>query len=73
MLAQIVLFLLGLAVRKMNKHWHYQANTVKTRAVLSYQFIGLRAYKDQQLRLTIKDWQGAIAELQRLMQGVLDD
>jgi len=68
MLAQMVLFLLGLAVKGMNKHRQYQANSTSTRAVLSYQFIGLRAYKDRRLRLNIKVWQDAITELQRLMQ-----
>ena len=73
MLAQVVLFLLGLAVKKMNQHRQYQANSLKTRAVLSYQFIGLRAYKDRRLRLTTKDWDTAITELHHLMQVPLHD
>ena len=73
MLAQVVLFLLGLAVKKMNQHHQYQANSLKTRAVLSYQFIGLRAYKDRRLRLTTKDWDTAITELHHLMQVPLHD
>lgn len=73
MLAQVVLFLLGLAVKKMNQHRQYQANSLRTRNVLSYQFIGLRAYKDRRLQLTIKAWQTAIAELHHLMQKPLYD
>jgi hypothetical protein len=49
MLAQMVLFLLGLAVKGMNKRRQYQANSTRTSAVLSYQFIGLRVYKEQRL------------------------
>lgn len=73
MLAQMVLFLLGLAVKGMNKHHQYQANTIKIRAVLSYQFIGLRAYKDPRLRLTTNSWLNAVNELHRLMQMPLHD
>jgi hypothetical protein len=68
MLAQMLVFLKGLAVKGINKHRQYQANSTRTRAVLSYQFIGLRAYKDRRLRLTMQVWQDAKTELQRLMQ-----
>ena len=51
MLAQYVLFLLGMAVKLSQQHLRYQANSIKNKAVLSYQFIGLRAFKDQYLKL----------------------
>ena len=46
-MAQYLLIWLGLAVKEAGKHWHYQANSIKSRNVLSCQFIGLRAYRDK--------------------------
>lgn len=66
LVAQYLLFLLGLAVKSAKKHRRYQANSVKNRNVLSNQFIGLRAYKDKQLRLLKKHWEAAINELNSL-------
>jgi hypothetical protein len=51
LVAQYLLFLLGLGVKAAGKHRCYQANSIKNRNVLSNQFIGLRAYKDKQLKL----------------------
>lgn len=67
LLAQYLLFLLGLAVKEAGKHRQYQANSVKKKNVLSNQFIGLRAYKDKQLRLLKKHWLGAIETLKQLI------
>ena len=67
LLAQYLLFVLGLAVKETGKHRQYQANSIKTRNVLSNQFIGLRAYKDKQLRLLKKHWLGAIEALKQLI------
>jgi hypothetical protein len=72
MLAQYVLFLLGLAVQLSKKHLRYHANSVKTRAVLSYQFIGLRAFRDRHLTLRRCDWQAALQQIQRLIQEPLN-
>ena len=72
MLAQYVLFLLDLAVTLTKCHLRYQANSVKTRTVLSYQFIGLRAFKDRYLRLHKSDWEAAYQEIQRLMVAPLN-
>jgi len=66
MLAQYVLFSLTKC------HLRYQANSVKTRTVLSYQFIGLRAFKDRYLRLHKSDWEAAYQEIQRLMVAPLN-
>jgi IS4 transposase len=44
MFAQYVLFLLGMAVKLSKQHLRYQANSLKTGSILSYQFIGLRAF-----------------------------
>ena len=71
MLAQYVLFLLGMAVKLNKKHLRYQANSLKTGAILSYQFIGLRAFKDKFLKLRQSDWQAAIHKIQDLMREPL--
>jgi transposase len=70
MLAQFVLYLFGLAVKLMNKHRSYQANSVKSKAVLSYQFIGLRAFKDRRFSVTSSDWEETYLKLQQLMREV---
>jgi hypothetical protein len=70
-LAQFVLYLLGMAVKEANLHRRYQANSVKHRAVLSYQFIGLRAFKDKKLTLEKKDWVLAFERIQALMRAPL--
>lgn len=67
LLAQYLLFLLGLTVKAADQHRQYQANSVKSRNVLSNQFIGLRAYKDKQLRLLKKHWVAALATLEKLI------
>ena len=71
MLAQYVLFLLGMAVTLSKQHLRYQANSIKTKAILSYQFIGLRAFKDTVLKLKQCDWQAAIHKIQDLMREPL--
>ncbi len=68
MLAQYVLFLLGMAVKLTNKHRQYQANSLKTEQVLSYQFIGLRAFKDRRLKLKRENWEAAYQKIQCLMR-----
>lgn len=67
LLAQYLLFVLGLAVKEAGKHRQYQANSIKTRNVLSNQFIGLRAYQDRQLRLLKKHWIKALDALKELI------
>lgn len=67
LVAQYLLFLLGLAVKSSGKHRRYQANSIKKRNVLSNQFIGLRAYKDKKLKLLKKHWQAAIDKLNSLI------
>jgi len=71
MLAQTILFLLGMAIKLTQRHLGYQANSVKNAAVLSYHFIGLRAFKDTTLRLKQIEWEAAYQTMQRLMAGHL--
>lgn len=72
MLAQYVLFLLGMAVKLSKQHLRYQANSLKTGTILSYQFIGLRAFKDRSLKLRRCDWQAAYLKIQQLMREQLN-
>lgn len=67
MLGQFVLYLLGLAVKMAGKQKRYQANSLSKETVLSNQFIGLRAFKDRQLRLKRQDWLAAHLKIQQLM------
>ncbi len=72
MLAQTILFLLGMAIKLTKRHLGYQANSVKNAAVLSYHFIGLRAFKNTTLRLKQIEWEAAYQKMQRLMSGHVD-
>ena len=67
LLAQFVLYLLGMTVKLLGKQRRYQANSIRHRNVLSYQFLGLRAFKDKQLRLKESDWQFAFVRIQQLI------
>ena len=67
-IAQFVLFLLGMAVKLQGLHRRYQANSVKDRNVLSYQFIGLRAFKDRYIKLNKLDFKNAINFIQQLIR-----
>lgn len=71
MLAQLILFIIGLAVEAADKQRHFQANTVKSRAVLSYQYLGLRAVRDKWLTITFQQWQAAFRRLTELSQAHL--
>lgn len=66
---QYLLYWLGLAVKEAKKHWQYQANSIRTRNVLSCQFIGLRAYKDKRLKLNEKHWKSALNTLKALTEN----
>lgn len=63
-LAQFVLFLIGMTVKLLGKHRRYQANSEKDRNVLSYQFIGLRVFKDRSLKLKRRDFVAGFKQIQ---------
>jgi len=67
-IAQYLLFLLGMAVKLQNKHRCYQANSIKDKRVLSYQFIGLRAIQDRHLILDGNSFKLAISQVQVLIR-----
>jgi hypothetical protein len=66
MLAQYILLMFGLMAQQANRLRCYQANSLKTK-VLSYQFFGLRLYREQTYRLTKKHWLDACHHLEHLM------
>ncbi len=68
MLAQYILFMFGVMAKQSGKHLKYQANSTKKKAVLSYQFIGLKVYRDRKYKFTIKDWLAAIEHLKEIMK-----
>jgi DDE family transposase len=53
--ALMVAWLMGKATELTEQHWQYQANTVRTRKVLSTIFIGLKMIDDRRTRLTAHD------------------
>ena len=71
MLAQYVLFLLGIAIKLNGQHLGYQANSIKNSAVLSYQYIGLRAFRNKYLHIKKREWEAAHQQIQLLMQTPL--
>ena len=52
MVATFVLWLLGMVARQSGQHYQYQANTVKTRPVLSLNTIGLRVANDRRFQFS---------------------
>lgn len=48
-LASLVLMIVGLTVKSAKLHRHYQANSVKPRAILSFHVLGLRAAAEKRL------------------------
>jgi hypothetical protein len=67
-LSALITTLIGWTVTQAKKHRRYQANSIKDRRVLSYHFIGLRAFVDRKLKLTSNDWKEAIMQLKVALQ-----
>lgn len=67
-IAQFVLFLLGVRVKQQGYHRRYQASSVKNRSILSYQFVGLRAFKDRYVRFRKNDFESAFILIQQLIR-----
>jgi hypothetical protein len=67
-LSALIATLIVGTVTQAKKHRRYQANSIKNRRVLSYHFIGLRAFVDRKLKLTSHDWKEAIMQLKIALQ-----
>jgi hypothetical protein len=68
MIATYVLWILGMAARQSQQHWHYQANTVKNRHVLSAIYLGLRVANDRRFEFAISELKGVTAVLQETVK-----
>jgi hypothetical protein len=53
-LTSILVNVIGLAMLMAGLHRRYQANTAKTRRVLSFHYLGLRGYVDKRLHITLR-------------------
>ncbi|MEQ3659278.1 MAG: IS4 family transposase [Glaciecola sp.] len=67
-LASITATLIGIAMTIQGLNRRYQANTVSSRRVLSYHYIGLRGCLDKSLKLPIKQYEIAIRFLQQAIR-----
>jgi hypothetical protein len=63
----MVLLIIGNAVVASGGARRYQANTVKSRRVLSFQFVALRAVADKTLLVHKQYWQDAIMKMKLTM------
>lgn len=61
MLAAYITLILGYQAENLKLHYRYQANTVKNRRVLSFQFLALQIINDVGLRCSNKAWLQAIS------------
>ncbi len=68
-LALMVAWLMGKATEVTEQHWQYQANTVRTRRVLSTIFIGLKMLGDRRTELTARDVIIAWVTLQEIIHS----
>jgi hypothetical protein len=68
-LALIVVWLMGKATELTGQHWQYQANTIKTRKVLSTIFIGLKMLNDKRTAVTARDLIAAWKVLHDIIQS----
>ena len=68
MLAQFVLLLIGKAAYLKKYHRHFQANTVSSRAVLSYFFLGKEIVKDDRYQFSEQEITEAYDELRKIYE-----
>ncbi len=66
-LASMVLLIIGNAVVGAKLSQRYQANSIKSKRVLSFQFVALRAVADKTLQLSKQYWQDAIVKMKLTM------
>ena len=67
-IAQFVLFIVGAIVKQRGLHRRYQANSLKDKKILSYQFVGLRAVKDRYIKIKKKSIKTAFELIQKLIK-----
>ena len=67
------LWLLGKAVEFSGQHRYYQANTPKSRTVLSTLFLGFLVIDDPRVLLTLSHYRGALNALYAAVQSYNSD
>ena len=72
-LALFVLWLMGQAVELTGQHRHYQANTMRKRAVLSTIFLGFQVIGDQRVTLCQDHIHAAASALRDIIQAPMRD
>jgi hypothetical protein len=66
-LASILANIIGLAILMTGLHRRYQANTVKTRRVLSFHYLGLRGFVDKRFTLLCEQYEAAVLNLRTII------
>jgi hypothetical protein len=66
-LASILANIIGLAIFMVGLHRRYQANTVKTRRVLSFHYLGLRGCVDKHFKLLCEQFETAVLNLRTMI------
>ena len=66
-LASILANIIGLAILMAGLHRRYQANTVKTRRVLSFHYLGLRGFVDKRFTLLCEEYEAAVLNLRTII------
>jgi len=72
-LAIILANIIGLAMFMVVLHRRYQANTVKTRRVLSFHYLGLRGIVDKRFQLLCEQLETAVFKLRTMIVGNFND
>ena len=62
-LANWLHYMLGLAAELAGKHWQFQANTVKNRRVLSFNYLGKRLCRLARVKITAEEIHAAIRQI----------
>ena len=62
-LANWLHYMLGLAAELAGKHWQFQANTVKHRRVLSFNYLGKRLCRLARVKITAEEIHAAIRQI----------
>jgi hypothetical protein len=72
-LASILANIIGLAMFMGGLHRRYQANTVKTRRVLSFHYLGLRGFVDKRFKLLAEQFETAELNLITMIADNFND
>jgi hypothetical protein len=66
-LASILANIIGLAIFMVGLHCRYQVNTVKTRRVLSFHYLGLRGFVDKRFKFLCEQFETAVLKLRTMI------